>query len=105
MTTTGIAIINPSDMKDIIKEALREHDQENKKKDEILFYSAHRAAKILKRSDRTILRLIRDGIIKATQDNRISNVELEKYINNSNDTGSNGRITEAALNEYLKTKE
>jgi tetrahydromethanopterin S-methyltransferase subunit F len=81
--STGIAIFNISEMKDVIIEALKEHDEDKKKNATIESYSIHYAAKLLGRSDRTVVGLVRKGIIKATKDNRILSTELENYINNS----------------------
>ncbi len=78
--TTNLAIINPSELKEIVKDALKEHDVEKRKEIAIEYYSIHRTGKIIGRSDRTVRRLIKDGIIKATKDNRISSLEIENYL-------------------------
>lgn len=79
----NITLFNLSEMKDMIKVALKEHDEEKKKNATIESHSIHHAAKLLGRSDRTVLGLVKKGIIKATKDKRILSTELENYINNS----------------------
>ena len=81
--STGIAIFNLSEMKDVIIEALKEHDEDKKKNATIESFSIHHVAKLLGRADRTVLSLVKKGIIKATKDKRIMSTELENYINNS----------------------
>jgi len=75
-----ISTFNRSELKFIIHEALEEREKKNQARD-VKFYSIHKCARLMKRSDRTIKKLIRSGIIKTTLDNRISSLEIDKLLN------------------------
>jgi len=72
---TGIGIINRSEMKVLLFEVLKEHDEE-KQKQIVHYYSKHRVAKLLKRADKTVDRWIKEGKIKVDKGGRISSLEM-----------------------------
>ncbi len=74
-----IIIIKPSEIKNLIKEALKEHAQEAQVK-ELKYYSIHATAKLLGRSDRKVGNLIKSGLLKCTKEKRISSVEIENLL-------------------------
>jgi excisionase family DNA binding protein len=80
MTTNVTILGEPSEIKNLIKEALSEHRVTQVEADTIKLYSINEVAKKLGMAHRTIKRLVIGGAIKATKD---------------------GRITQEALNEYL----
>lgn len=63
-----------------VKVALSEFESEKKAKENRRLLTINQVAKLTGKAHLTISRMIRDGLLKATKDNRIPEVELQKYL-------------------------
>ena len=85
MKSTTLIELSPSDIKNLMKEAIAEHEKEKSKVDAYAkTYSINQAKNILGRSHTKIKQLISEGLLDTTADQR--------------------RIPEWSINEYLQLK-
>lgn len=85
----AIAVLyEKEELKAIIKECLSEHQKEKAHElDELTTYSINQVAKMLSRSHPTIKNLVISGKISATNDGRITQAELNRYLSGKHTDG------------------
>jgi len=80
----SLIITEPDHLVEVIKKslkaALEEHETEKKTKENRKLLTINQVAKLTGKAHATISRMIRSGLLKATKDNRIPEVELQKYL-------------------------
>jgi len=80
-----IILTTPKEIENIVLSALKKHEETHRiKENENKFYSINKVAKMLNRSHTTISKFVNQGIIKTTADGRISQSNLDEYLNISN---------------------
>jgi len=84
METRTIIELNPQDLKKIVKEVFIEIEEEKKAlESNNTVYTINQVKNILKVSHTTVKKLIQEGIIKTTSDNRrIPAWSLDEYLHN-----------------------
>jgi len=75
-----LIILTEESIKSLIKEIFRELRAEEKKQEKTKLFSINQARKILGRSNKTVSNLVKAGVIEATVDNRISEEALDRYL-------------------------
>ena len=86
MKTTTHIELSPEEIKKIVKEAINEHDKEKMNLSaSATIYSFNQVKNILGCSHATVKKMVREGVLKTTRDQR--------------------RVPAWALNEYLNNKE
>ena len=80
-----LIIVTPEQLKEIFKESFLEFVKEYEASKETLkYYSINAASKKMQFSYSKTKRLINDGLIEITPDNRITNFEIKRYLNENN---------------------
>jgi hypothetical protein len=75
-----ITSLERNELKTLVKEALKEVRQEEEKKKTERTFSINQARKIAKVSHYKMKKLVETGVIKILNCNRISESELDKYL-------------------------
>ncbi len=75
-----IIVTTEEKLKSIVRNELKEHEMELKKTTIQKFYTINKAAKKLGMSFSTVKKRIAQGMIKTTQDGRISENSLNEYL-------------------------
>lgn len=81
---TSVVVAETDQLAEIIKKsvrvALQEHDIEKKNGENMRLFTVNQVARKLGKAHATISRMLRDGVLRATQDGLIPEVELQRYL-------------------------
>ncbi len=84
---TPIIITNPENIKQILLNALKEYEKHKAEQtSQTKLLSINKVAKILGVSHATVKNLVENETIKATPDNKITEKELNNYLENKNNS-------------------
>lgn len=76
-----IILTTPDEIESIVLSALKKYEETYLERvNENKFYSINQVAQMLNRSHTTISKLVANGTIKTTADNRISQSNLDEYL-------------------------
>jgi len=84
MQTVQITNITVEELETLMEKTFYKVMEKNQftKQTDLRFFSIHQAQKILRVGNQKIKKLIATGKLKATPDNKISEVELNKFLSN-----------------------
>jgi hypothetical protein len=82
---TNLIVTEPDHLVDLIKKtvrvALKEHEEEKKIGENMRLLTVAQVSRRLHKAHLTVSRMIKKGVLHATKDGLVPEVELQKYIN------------------------
>jgi len=75
-----IVVISEEELEELITRCVKIAMRENNEEGKLILYTINEVATKLRKAHLTVKSMVAKGIIKATPDNRITSVELNRYL-------------------------